>query len=179
MVISGIFIVDSLKDKDSEGFERIAVVHNQMDEGISFECFLPPYVRPSQCKIKSGSKVWGIADTTTGMGVALYGFGDADVDFINRNNYHFTETVEIDKSVTAHDTVEIDKSVTTHDTLTVQSNITSQTGNIVATAGDVKATAVSLLTHVHAVPTIPIPTAMPNNPAIPAVFPGATTTTPT
>ena len=137
MVISGIFIVDALKDKDSEGFERIAVVHNQMDDGISFECFLPPYVRPSQCKIKSGSKVWGIADTTTGMGVALYGFGDADVDFINRNNYHFTETVEIDKSVTAHDTLDVAK------------DITSSTGNIVASIGDVKATTVSLKLHVH------------------------------
>lgn len=137
MIISGIFIVDSLKDKDSEGFERIAVVHNQMDDGISFECFLPPYVRPSQCKIRSGSKVWGIADTTTGMGVALYGFGDADVDFINRNNYHFTETVEIDKSVTAHDTLDVTK------------DITSSTGNITASTGDVKATTVSLKLHVH------------------------------
>ena len=71
------------------------------------------------------------------MGVALYGFGDADVDFINRNNYHFTETVEIDKSVTAHDTLDVAK------------DITSSTGNLVASVGDVKATTVSLKLHVH------------------------------
>ena len=167
MVISGIFIVDELKDKDIEGFERVARVHNQMEDHLTADCFLPPYVRPSQCKIKAGSKVFAFVDTVTGLGVALYGFDDADVDFINRNNYTFTETLTVDKATTMKDTLTVDK------------NITSSTGDIKASVGDVVATTVSLKTHVHTVPTTAIPTAMPNNPAVPAVFPGATTTTPT
>lgn len=166
-IISGIFIVDELKDKDAEGFERVARVHNQMEDHLTADCFLPPYVRPSQCKIKAGSKVFAFVDTVTGLGVALYGFDDADVDFINRNNYTFAETLTVEKATTLKDKCDVTK------------NITSSTGDIKASVGDVVATTVSLKTHVHTVPTTPIPTAMPNNPAVPAVFPGATTTTPT
>lgn len=179
MLVSGIFIIDELKEKDAEGFERVARVHNQMEDHLTADCFLPPYVRPSQCKIKAGSKVFAFVDTVTGLGVALYGFDDADVDFINRNNYTFTETLTVDKATTLKDTLTVDKATTLKDKCDVTKNITSRTGDIKANVGDVVATTVSLKTHVHTVPTTPIPTAMPNNPAVPAVFPGATTTTPT
>lgn len=136
-IISGIFIVDELKDKDAEGFERVARVHNQMEDHLTSDCFLPPYVRPSQCKIKAGSKVFAFVDTVSGLGVALYGFDDADVDFINRNNYTFTETLTVEKATTLKDKLDVSK------------NITSSTGDIKANAGDVVATTVSLKNHVH------------------------------
>ena len=160
-IISGIFIVDELKDKDSEGFERVARVHNQMEERMTADCFLPPYIRPSQCKIKAGSKVFAFVDTVSGFGVALYGFDDADIDFINRNNYTFAETLTVEKSTTLNDKCDVKK------------DITSSTGDIKASVGDVVATTVSLKNHVHPISyePIPIPTAMPNNPAVPAVFP--------
>jgi len=136
-IISGIFIVDELKDKDAEGFERVARVHNQMEDHLTADCFLPPYVRPSQCKIKAGSKVFAFVDTVSGLGVALYGFDDADVDFINRNNYTFTETLTVEKATTLKDKLDVSK------------NITSSTGDIKANVGDVVATTVSLKNHKH------------------------------
>ena len=142
-IISGIFIVDELKDKDAEGFERVARVHNQMEEHMTADCFLPPYVRPSQCKIKAGSKVFAFVDTVSGFGVALYGFGDADVDFINRNNYTFAETLTVEKATTLHDKLDVTK------------DITSTTGNITAVKGDCIATTVSLKSHTHQIVLMP------------------------
>lgn len=136
-VISGIFVVDKLKEKDAEGFERIAVVHNRMEENMSFECFLPPYLRASQCGIQVGSQVFAFVDTVTGLGAALYGMESADVDFVNRNNYHYTKTLTVDKAVTMNDILD------------VQSNITTKTGNVKASIGDCVATTVSLKNHMH------------------------------
>lgn len=166
MLVSGIFIIDELKEKDAEGFESVARAHNQMEENITADLYLTPYLRPSRCDIKAGSKVWGIADTVTGYGAALAGI-DCDVTFTDKNNYHYTKTLTVDGACDFKDTLTVDK------------NITSSTGDIKANVGDCIATTVSLKTHVHTVPTTAIPTAMPNNPAVPAVFPGATTTTPT
>lgn len=178
MVITGIFVVKSLEEKDSEGFESVAVCTNGMSDGLEYRLYLLPHMRPSRCDIKAGSKVFGVADTVIGSGAALAGI-DCDVNFHDKNNYTFEETLTVDKSVTMHDTLTVDKAVDAHDKLTVQSNITSNTGNIIATAGDCKATAISLLSHVHAVPTTPLPTATPLPPAPAAIFPGAVTTTPT
>lgn len=130
MIISGIFTIDELKDKDAGGFERIAIAHNQMDDSMSFELFLTPYLRSSQCKIKERSKVWGIADTVTGMGTALYGFEDADVDYINRAEYHYTKTLVVDGAVTMKDKLDVTK-------------------DIKSTSGDVVATTISLKGHTH------------------------------
>lgn len=165
-VVSGIFIVDELKEKDAEGFESVARAHNQMEENITADLYLTPYLRPSRCDIKAGSKVWGIADTVTGYGAALAGI-DCDVTFTDKNNYHYTKTLTVDGACDFKDTLTVDK------------DVTSSTGDIKATIGDVVATTVSLKNHVHTVPTTPIPSAMPNNPAVPAAFPGATTMTPT
>ena len=178
MLVSGIFIIDELKEKDAEGFESVARAHNQMEENITADLYLTPYLRPSRCDIKAGSKVWGIADTVTGYGAALAGI-DCDVTFTDKNNYHYTKTLTVDGACDFKDTLTVDKATTMKDKLDVTKNITSSTGDIKANVGDVVATTVSLKTHVHTVPTTAIPTAMPNNPAVPAVFPGATTTTPT
>ena len=130
MIISGIFTIDELKDEDAGGFNRVAEVHNDMDKDMCFELFLTPYLRASQCKIKSGSKVWGIADTVTGMGTALFGFEDADVDYINRAEYHYTKTLTVDGAVTMKDKLDVTK-------------------DIKSTSGDVVATTISLKGHTH------------------------------
>ena len=130
MIISGIFIVDELKDKDAEGFERVARVHNQMEEHMTADCFLPPYIRPSQCKIKVGSKVFSFVDTVSGFGVALYGFDGIDVDYINRAEYHYTKTLTVDGAVTMKDKLDVTK-------------------DIKSASGDVVATTISLKGHTH------------------------------
>lgn len=130
MIISGIFTIDELKDEDAGGFNRVAEVHNDMDKDMVYFLFLPPYLRESQCKIKERSKVWGIADTVTGMGTALFGFEDADVDYINRAEYHYTKTLTVDGAVTMKDKLDVTK-------------------DIKSTSGDVVATTISLKGHTH------------------------------
>lgn len=136
MIISGVFIVNSLETKDSEGFETIALCHNQMEDHLETRLYLPPYLRPSRCDIKAGSKVFGFADTTTGIGAALAGI-DCDVTFEDKNNYHYTKTLTVDGACDFKDKLDVSK------------NITSSTGDIKANAGDVVATTVSLKNHVH------------------------------
>lgn len=148
-MICGIFIVDSLKDTDSEGFERVARSHNAMDTGLQADLYLPPALRPSQCGIKSGSKVFAIADEATGYGCALYGI-DCDVDFVNKNNYHFTKTLTVDDDITGNANITIKRNI---DSAT--GNITAKLGDIKATVGDVRATAISLKTHIHQIVTMP------------------------
>ena len=141
-MICGIFIVEALKDKDSEGFERVARAHNSMDEGLQADLYLPPAMRPSQCGIKSGSKVFAIADEVSGLGAALYGI-DCDVDFVNKNRYHFTKTLTVDDDITGNAN------------MTIKQNIDSTAGNITAKVGDVKASSISLKTHIHQIVTMP------------------------
>ena len=136
MVISGIFVVQSLEGKDAEGFETVALCNNQMEENLTFRCYLPPHLRPSRCEIKTGSKAFGFADTVTGYGVLLQGL-DCDVTFDDKNNYHYTKTLTVDGACDFKDKLDVSK------------NITSSTGNIKANAGDVVATTVSLKNHVH------------------------------
>ena len=149
-MICGIFIVDSLKDKDAEGFERVARSHNAMDTGLQADLYLPPALRPSQCGIKSGSKVFAIADEVSGLGAALYGI-DCDVDFVNKNGYHFTKTLTVDDDITGNANMTIKRNI---DSAT--GNITAKLGDIKATVGDVRATTISLKTHVHQITTIPL-----------------------
>lgn len=136
MIISGVFIVNSLETKDSEGFETVALCHNQMEENLETRLYLPPYLRPSRCDIKAGSKVFGFADTTTGIGAALAGI-DCDVTFEDKNNYHFAKTLTVDGACNFKDKLDVSK------------NITSSTGDIKANVGDVVATTVSLKNHKH------------------------------
>jgi hypothetical protein len=136
MIISGVFIVNSLETKDSEGFETVALCHNQMEENLETRLYLPPYLRPSRCDIKAGSKVFGFADTTTGIGAALAGI-DCDVTFTDKNNYHYTKTLTVDGACNFKDKLDVSK------------NITSSTGDIKANVGDVVATTVSLKNHKH------------------------------
>ena len=136
MVISGIFVVQSLEGKDAEGFETVALCNNQMEENLTFRCYLPPHLRPSRCEIKAGSKAFGFADTVTGYGVLLQGL-DCDVTFDDKNNYHYTKTLTVDGACDFKDKLDVSK------------NITSSTGDIKANAGDVVATTVSLKNHVH------------------------------
>jgi len=136
MIISGVFIVNSLETKDSEGFETVALCHNQMEENLETRLYLPPYLRPSRCDIKAGSKVFGFADTTTGIGAALAGI-DCDVTFTDKNNYHYTKTLTVDGVCNFKDKLDVSK------------NITSSTGDIKANVGDVVATTVSLKNHKH------------------------------
>jgi hypothetical protein len=136
MIISGVFIVNSLETKDSEGFETVALCHNQMEENLETRLYLPPYLRPSRCDIKAGSKVFGFADTTTGIGAALAGI-DCDVTFEDKNNYHYTKTLTVDGACDFKDKLDVTKA------------ITSSTGDIKANVGDVVATTVSLKNHKH------------------------------
>lgn len=148
-MICGIFIVDSLKDKDTEGFERVARSHNAMDEGLQADLYLPPALRPSQCDIQKGSKVFAIADEATGYGCALYGI-DCDVNFVNKNNYHFTKTLTVDDDITGNANMTIKQNIDS-----TAGSITAKLGNITAKVGDVTASTISLKTHVHQLVAIP------------------------
>ena len=127
----GYFKVKQISTPDSAGTETQIEVESTMDSGIEGTLYLPPYLRPNQCAITTGSTVFGILDDTTGLGVALYG---KDCDF----GYFFDADILIKKN------------------LTVTQNITSTTGTITATAGDVIATTISLMSHVHQITTIPL-----------------------
>jgi hypothetical protein len=107
-----------------------------MEENLETRLYLPPYLRPSRCDIKAGSKVFGFADTTTGIGAALAGI-DCDVTFTDKNNYHYTKTLTVDGACNFKDKLDVSK------------NITSSTGDIKANVGDVVATTVSLKNHKH------------------------------
>ena len=134
-MISGIFIIDGLKDRDAEGFERVARAHNSMDPGLESDLYLPPALRPSQCNITIGKRVFGIADEATGIGCALYGI-DCDISYENKGNYHFTKTLKVDGDVDFLSKLTVTK-------------------DIKSTGGDVKAGTISLKTHIHRITTIP------------------------
>lgn len=104
----GYFIIQSLEGNDAQGAAFRAKVKSQMDNGISGELYLPPYMRPNQSNIKAGSVVYGYLDETTGVGAAFYGADDADF------MYFFDADIEINK------------------TLTVKDNITSTNGDVIA-----------------------------------------------
>ena len=135
-MMCGFFEVMSLSEPDAQGNDSKAVCKSEMVGEIEFSLYLPPYLRENVCEMATGKKVFAFADTVTGIGCAVMGV-DCDCTYYQKSPYHFNDTVEIDKSVTAHDTLDVTK------------DITSSTGNITASIGDVKATTVSLKLHVH------------------------------
>lgn len=138
MLVSGFFKVLKLEDGDAQGFERVALCQNLMEEGMTSRLYLPPFVRRSECEIKEGSKLWGISDSVSGLGVALYGT-DCDYSYWCNADLTFKQTLTVEKSTTLNDKCDVKK------------DITSSTGDIKANAGDVVATTVSLKNHVHPV----------------------------
>ena len=138
MLVSGFFKVLKLEDGDAQGFERVALCQNLMEEGMTSRLFLPPFMRKSECAIAEGSKVWGISDSVSGLGVALYGT-DCDCGYWSDADLKFKQTLTVEKATTLNDKCDVKK------------DITSSTGDIKASVGDVVATTVSLKKHVHPV----------------------------
>ena len=136
MLVSGFFKVVKLEDGDAQGFERVALCQNLMEEGMTSRLYLPPFMRKSECAIAEGSKVWGISDTVSGLGVALYGT-DCDCEYWSDADLNFKQTLTVEKATTLNDKCDVKK------------DITSSTGDIKASVGDVVATTVSLKSHTH------------------------------
>lgn len=136
MLVSGFFKVLKLEDGDAQGFERVALCQNLMEEGMTSRLYLPPFVRRSECEIKEGSKLWGISDSVSGLGVALYGT-DCDYSYWCDADLNFKQTLTVEKATTLNDKCNVKK------------DITSSTGDIKASVGDVVATTVSLKNHKH------------------------------
>lgn len=126
----GYFRINRLGGEDDAGSAISADVSSQMDPGIEGTLYLPPYLRPAQCGIHTGSVVYGVMDDVTGIGVALMGMDDADF------GYFFDADIQIKKN------------------LEVAENITSTTGDITAQTGDVVATGISLIHHTHPIGTL-------------------------
>lgn len=121
----GFFKIKSLSTKkDSAGASILAVVSSQMDENITGDLYLPPYLRQTQSNISVGDVVFGIIDEVTGIGAALCGLDDADF------GYFFNADINIKQKLTVNDTIEA-------------------TNDIKSTSGDVKAGLISLKDHVH------------------------------
>ena len=130
--------------KDSQGYQTRALVESCMVSEWQCVLFLPPYLRKVSTSIDVGSVVFGISDSVTGKGAALY---SEDADF----SYFWNADVTINKTLT------VDKSVKMNDTLDVVKDVTVSTGNIKASVGDVQAgpKAISLVSHTHAVTALP------------------------
>lgn len=141
MLVSGFFKVVKLEDGDAQGFERVALCQNLMEEGMTSKLYLPPFLRKSECAIAEGSKVWGISDTVSGLGVALYGT-DCDFEYWSDADLTFKQTLTVEKATTLNDKCDVKK------------DITSSTGDIKASVGDVVATTVSLKSHTHQIVTM-------------------------
>ena len=138
--------------KDSQGYQTRVLVESCMVSEWQCVLFLPPYLRKVSSSIDAGSIVFGISDSVTGKGCALY---SEDADF----SYFW------DADVIINETLTVDKSVTMNDTLDVANDVTVSTGNIKASVGDVQAgpKAISLVSHTHAVTALPClsPTSVP------------------
>ena len=141
MLVSGFFKVLKLEDGDAQGFERVALCQNLMEDGMTSRLYLPPFLRKSECAIAEGSKVWGISDTVSGLGVALYGT-DCDCEYWSDADWNFKQTLTVEKATTLNDKCDVKK------------DITSSTGDIKASVGDVVATTVSLKSHTHQIVTM-------------------------
>lgn len=141
MLVSGFFKVVKFEDGDAQGFERVALCQNLMEEGMTSKLYLPPFLRKSECAIAEGSKVWGISDTVSGLGVALYGI-DCDCEYWSDADLTFKQTLTVEKATTLNDKCDVKK------------DITSSTGDIKASVGDVVATTVSLKSHTHQIVTM-------------------------
>ena len=154
MVQLGFFkIVRFLNEgKDAQGYQTRVLVESCMVSEWQCVLFLPPYLRKVSSSIDAGSIVFGVADSVTGKGAALY---SEDADF----SYFWNADVTINKTLT------VEKSVTMNDKLDVANDVTVSTGNIKVNIGDVQAgpKAISLVSHTHAVTALPClsPTSVP------------------
>ena len=144
-VVSGVFKVKSFEDGDSQGFDRVALCQNMMEDNMETRLYLPPFMRKSECPIDVGSKVWGIADTVTGLGCALYGI-DCDHEYWSDADLTFKQTLNVKKDVTMNAKLTVDNAVTMKNKLDVTMNITS--------SADVIAQ-VSLNNHMHQITLMP------------------------
>ena len=154
MVQLGFFKIVKFLDegKDAQGYQTRALAESCMVQEWQCILYLPPYLRKVSTSIDIGSVVFGISDSVTGKGCALY---SEDADFL----YFWTADITINKTLT------VEKSVTMNDTLDVVKDLTVSTGNIKASVGDVQAgpKAISLVSHTHAVTALPClsPTSVP------------------
>ena len=146
MVQLGFFKILKFLDEgiDSQGYQTRALVESFMVSEWRCILFLPPYLRKVSSSIDAGSIVFGISDSVTGKGCALY---SEDAEF----SYFWNADVTINKTLT------VDKSVTMNDTLDVAKDVNVSTGNVKVNIGDVQAgpKAISLVTHTHAVTALP------------------------
>lgn len=136
MIIAGFFRVVKLEDKDSSGFERVALAENEMVDGLQMRLFLPVGLRGCECDMAVGKRVYAFGDDVTGYGVALYS-PDADTRYRSTADWTFDKTVTVQGNITGNSNLKVSK------------NIDSTTGNITAKVGDVQAAQVSLKTHTH------------------------------
>ena len=175
----GFFVVEQLDGEDAQGAAFMVKVKSQMNEAIKGTLFLPPYLRPNQCNIAADSVLFGCLDEVIGKGFAIFGQDDADFQ------YFFNADIEIQKTLTVKDAVSMEKTLdvtgktTLSDALDVSKDITTSTGNITANVGDVKATTVSLKTHIHMVPTLTVAGAVSAAPPTAPVAGPGTTAAPT
>lgn len=99
----GYFIIQSLEGNDAQGAAFRAKVKSQMDNGISGELYLPPYMRPNQSNIKAGSVVYGYLDETTGIGAAFYGADDADFKYFFDADINIKQRLSVTKDIKSVD----------------------------------------------------------------------------
>lgn len=132
MVICGYFKIKSLSEPDAKGNNAQALCENCLDAdgNMEFILFLPPYLRENMCNISEGSKVFGFAEDSTGLGCAVFG-ENCDIGYFQKSDFNFKANVVID------------------------GNTSSKTGNFTTTSGDVVASGISLKGHRHQLITIP------------------------
>lgn len=133
MVICGYFKIKSLSEPDAKGNKAQALCENLLDEqgGMEYQLYLAPYLRENMCGITTGSKVFGFADDSTGLGCAVFGV-DCDVDYAQKSDFNFKANVVIDG-----------------DTTSQKGSFKTTSGNFTTTSGDVTAGTVSLKNHMH------------------------------
>lgn len=133
MVICGYFKVKSLSEPDSKGNNAQALCENCLDAdgNMEFILFLPPYLRENMCNISEGSKVFGFAEDSTGLGCAVFG-ENCDIGYYQKSDFNFKSNVVIDG-----------------DTTSQKGSFKTTSGNFTTTSGDVTAGTVSLKNHMH------------------------------
>lgn len=99
----GYFIIQSLEGNDAQGAAFRAKVKSQMENGISGELYLPPYMRTNQSNIKAGSVVYGYLDETTGIGAAFYGADDADFKYFFDADINIKQSLTVTKDIKSVD----------------------------------------------------------------------------
>lgn len=120
----GFFIVDELQEKDAQGAPFVARVHSEMNDEIRGALYLPPFMRPNQCNIVGGSKVYGVLDDVTGRGFAIFGTDDADFGYFLDANIQIKQNLSIsgDAAIGGNSSVNGDSNISGN--LTATGNIT-------------------------------------------------------